>query len=89
LSRSDSGQPENGNGVEHEKVAVLQLTFTPSLFRLEIGGSVENFDMALAMLEQAKRHFEGELRKANAIALQQQMTRMAEDQRIAAAMRRH
>lgn len=79
----------NGNGVARETVAVLQLSYTPRTCKLEIGGSVENFDMALAMLEQAKRHFEGELRRAAAIRMQQELHQLAQDQAVAAALRKH
>lgn len=78
-----------GNGVQGEKVAVLQLSFTPRTFKLDIGGSVENIDIALAMLEQAKRHFEGELRAMKALQLQQRMTQAAQDNAIAQSLRKH
>lgn len=80
----------NGSKVREisgESVAVLQLSFTPATFRLEIGGNLVNADIAIAMLDQAKRHFENELRKVNAMRLQQELAEMVQNAKVAAALR--
>jgi hypothetical protein len=78
-----------GDGIEREAVAVLELTFTPATFRLQIGGNCVNADVALAMLAQARRYYEGELRKASALRMQQELRDLAADQAVAAALRKH
>lgn len=76
-------------GIELQGVVVLTLTFTPATFRLEIGGNCVNADIALAAMEQARRYFEGELRKIAAIRMQQELRDMAQNEAVAAAMRKH
>lgn len=80
----------NGNGehgVKREAVVVLQLTFCPATFRLEIGGNCINADIALAAMAQARRYYEGELRKAAALRMQQELAEIAQNARVAAALR--
>ena len=80
----------NGNGehgVTREQVVVLQLTFCPATFRLEIGGNCVNADIALAAMEQARRYYEGELRKVAALRMQQELHEIAQNARVAAALR--
>lgn len=79
----------NGSGVSKQGVVVLQLTFYPATFRLEIGGNCQNADIALAAMEQARRYYEGELRKIQAIQLQQSLRDMAANEVVAAALRKH
>lgn len=79
----------NGNGVERRSVVVLQLTFEPATFRLDIGGNCVNADVALAMLDQAKRAYEHELRKLAALRMQQELHEMAQNAQVAAALRKH
>lgn len=75
------------NGVERVSVVVLQLTFCPATFRLEIGGNCVNADIALAAMEQARRYYEGELRKVQALRMQQELAEIAQNARVAAALR--
>lgn len=79
----------DGNGIERRNVVVLQLTFEPATFRLEIGGNCVNADVALAAMEQARRYYEGELRKIQAMQMQQQLRDMAANEAVAAALRKH
>lgn len=79
----------NGGGVTKQEAVVLQLTFYPATFRLEIGGNCTNADIALAAMEQARRYYEGELRKIQAFQLQQQIRDMAANEAVAAALRKH
>jgi hypothetical protein len=72
-----------------DAVVVLELTFTPATFRLEIGGNCVNADIALAAMEQARRYYEGELRKAQAMRMQQELAQIVQEQQVAAALRKH
>lgn len=84
----DDGNPtrkDNGKG-EHYTQLVLTLDVLPT-WHLHIGGNIENADVAVAMLDQAKRYFEAQLRAAQAMQLQRQMAEQAENARIAAAVR--
>lgn len=80
---------DNGNGVERVQAVVLQLTFYPATFRLEVGGNCVNADVAMAMLDQAKRAYEHELRKLAAMRMQQELQEMAQNAQVAAALRKH
>jgi hypothetical protein len=84
---------DNGNngerGIERQGVVVLSLTFYPATFKMEIGGNCANADMALAALDQARRWYEGELRKLAALRMQQELRDMAQNAAIAAAVGRH
>jgi hypothetical protein len=79
----------NGHGVEKRAVVVLQLTFDPATFRLEIGGNCVNADIALAAMAQAQRYYEGELRKAAALRMQQELQDMAARQAVTEQLRKH
>jgi 16S rRNA G1207 methylase RsmC len=79
-TRKDNAQPATS-------AARIVLTFTASPWHLDIKGEVENYDVALAMLEQAKRHFEQQLRLQAAMQMQEQIIVAAENARIAAAVR--
>lgn len=72
-----------------EQVVVLQLTFCPATFRLEIGGNCVNADVALAAMAQARRYYEHELRKAAALRMQQELHEIAQNAQVAAALRKH
>ncbi len=65
----------------------IVLTFTASPWHLDIKATVENYDLALAMLDQARRWFEGQLRVQAALELQEQMRVAAENARIMASVR--
>ncbi len=51
---------------DQPQVARLVLTMDLRTFLLEVSGDAPTLDFALAMLEQAKRHFEAHLRMAQA-----------------------
>lgn len=72
-----------------EQVVVLQLTFCPATFRLEIGGNCVNADIALAAMAQARRYYEGELRKAAALRMNQELQQIARDNAVAMSLRKH
>jgi hypothetical protein len=57
---------ENSNGSSHGKQSQLVLTFTHDTFALQIGGHIENLEVALSMLEQAHRELESKQREARA-----------------------
>jgi len=68
-------------------VGVITLTFTAAPWHLDIKATVETFDQALAMLDQARRWFENQLRLAGVVEAQQQLERARQDAAIAAAVR--
>jgi hypothetical protein len=76
-------------GIERQDAIVLSLTFYPATFRLEIAGNCTNADVALAVLDQARRWYESELRKMAAFRMQQELRDMAQDAVVAAALRKH
>ncbi len=61
-----SADGNRGNGGQDQHVNQLVLTFDADSFRLHIGGHTENYDMALAMLDMARRDIEGKIRAAQA-----------------------
>jgi len=79
---------DNGHeGTDVKPAATITLTFTASPWHLDIKATVESFDQALAMLDQARRWFENQLRLAAAVEAQQAMERARQDAAIAAAVR--
>lgn len=72
--------PSNaGNGAhaeQHYTQLVLTLDIVPK-WHLHIGGNIENADVALAVLHQAVRYFESQLRAQSALQLQQQLAEQA------------
>ncbi len=74
----------DGSGTLNDFIK-LELTRTP--WHLRIEAQVDNYDLALAMLDQARRWFEQQLRIAGALEAQNQMRRAAEDAEIAATVR--
>lgn len=84
---------DNGkSGDNHGKatavdVHVLTLTLTVSPWHLEVGGQVESWDLALAMLDQARRDIESKIRLAHALEAQRQMQLAAENAAIAERVR--
>jgi hypothetical protein len=69
LETSDKPHGANGKG----KASTLILTLNHDTFALNIGGQVLCEDLAMAMLQQAQRHFEAVLRARQALQLQQQI----------------
>ena len=80
----------NGNGAGGVKqwTDTLTLHFDRTTHRLHLSGEVHNVDVALAMLAQATREYERQLRAQHAIQLQAELAQAARDQQIADAMRR-
>jgi hypothetical protein len=68
-------------------VATMALTFDPAGFQLRVDFKGPNVECALAMLAQATRWFEAQLRAAQALQIQADMRRQAEDAAIAASLR--
>jgi hypothetical protein len=85
----DNGNANGVQRIEKRSAVVLQLSFEPATFRLEISGNCVNADVALAIMAQARRYYEGELRKAAALRMQQELRDLAADQAVAAALRKH
>ena len=66
----------------------LALTFDPETFHLDVKFTGPNLDCALAMLDQARRWFENQLRAAAAMQIQADMQRASADASLAASIRR-
>jgi predicted DNA-binding protein (UPF0278 family) len=82
--------PSDGNGdsgVKHVALDTLVLTYDRTRDHLDVGGKCNSLDLMLDMLARATRTIEAQLRAQNALALQQQMRRAAEDQAVADALR--
>lgn len=78
----------NGNGVDSVKVPHVVITFDPVAFKVQVGGSITDADMLLSVLDQAKRVVEFEIRKAQAVAMQQAAMQAAQDRAVADALRK-
>jgi hypothetical protein len=74
-------------GASPNEVATVTLTFTPATWHLDIKAKVGNFDMALAMLDQARRWFEARVRARDSIQIAQELAQQERDMQIAAAVR--
>jgi len=83
---------DNGNAKTnaHQKnlTGFIQLEFTAEPWHLQMNGEFPNFDVALSMLDQARRAVEAKQRLALALEAQQKMAEQAENARIAAALAR-
>lgn len=64
---------------EEAKSYRIILTFTPEPWHLEIGGEVENLDMAMAVCQQALRSFEMQWRIAAGMQAQQEAKKAVEE----------
>ncbi len=62
----DGNVKRSDAGAEIHEVARLVLTMDLKTFYLDVSGETPTLDFALGMLEQAKRHFEAQLRMAQA-----------------------
>ncbi len=62
----DRNPTRNDGDLGGHKVARLVLTMDLETFYLDVSGETPTLDFALGMLEQAKRHFEAQLRMAQA-----------------------
>lgn len=81
----DGNPTRKDGGVETSRVDVLTLTLTRDPWHLHVGGTIENHDVAMAMLSQATRYFE-QLLKLEAL---QQMQQSAADAALAEQVRRN
>ena len=68
-------------------IGTITLTFDPAKWRLDIKATVGNFDMALAMLDEARRWFEARIRARDSIRIAQELAQQERDMQIAAAVR--
>lgn len=64
-----SNATEKATTISQSKVSQLVLTFQHDTFNCQISGTVENLDVALAMLDMARREVEAQLRAAKASRL--------------------
>lgn len=55
---------KTGQAARPENISQLVLTFNRAKFEMQIGGSVENYDEALSMLDMARRDFKAKLSAA-------------------------
>jgi hypothetical protein len=62
--------------------STLTLTFDHDTFALDVKGEAPNHEVFLAMLEQAKRSFEAQLRLHNAMQMQQQIADQQRNQAL-------
>jgi hypothetical protein len=67
--------------------AHMELTFEPATFHLDVKFTGPNLDCALAMLDQARRWFENQLRAASAMKIQADMQRARAGAELAASLR--
>lgn len=81
MSIDDGNPTRKDNGGAPAAAGKIELTLTVAPWHLDIKATVENLDMGLAMLDQARRYFEAQLRLQAAAQLQQQIV---EQQRVAA-----
>jgi hypothetical protein len=72
----------NGNGERKPLVSTLTLTFEHDTFHLEVKGEAPRMDVFMAMLQQAERYFEGQLRAQAALQLQRQVMEQARTEQI-------
>lgn len=85
MSANDSSN--GANGVTHQAVDTLILTYNRATDHLEVGGKCNSLDLMLDMLARATRTIEAQLRAQNALALQEQMRQAAADRAIADSLR--
>ncbi len=63
----------SSNGERQPITSQLRLTFNHDTFALDVKGEAPNLETFLAMIEQAKRYFEQQLRAQAAMQLQAQL----------------
>jgi hypothetical protein len=64
---------DGSNGERKSVTSTLTLTFEHDTFSLHVSGEAPAIDVFMAMIDQAKRHFEAQLRAQAAMQLQQQI----------------
>lgn len=79
---------EGSNGQRVSVTSTLVLTFEHDTFKLEVKGEAPNLEVMLAIVDQAKRHLEAQLRVQHAMALQNQITEQQRNQNLSEQIRR-
>lgn len=64
---------DGSNGERKPITSTLQMTFEHDTFALHIAGEAPSIEVFMNMIEQAKRHFEQQLRTQAAMQLQAQL----------------
>lgn len=82
-----SGGNDNGNGERKGQVSVLTLTFDHDTFHLDVKGEAPALDTFMAMLQQAERYFETQLRAQAAMQFQAQIADRARTEQLARSIR--
>ncbi len=85
----DNGDKSRGSTGTGEWTDELTLHFNSTTMRLHLSGHITSIDHALAMLAQATREYERQLRTQQAMQLQADLAQQARDAQIAAALRKH
>jgi hypothetical protein len=75
------------SGVSHVPVNTIILAFTADPWKLDIKATVQNYEMALAMLDQARRWFQAQVQAQHAMQIAQQLAESANNERIASLIR--
>lgn len=81
----DNPTQHDGGARAPEGTIILRFTTTP--WKLDIKATVGNYDMALAMLDQARRWFEARVRARDSIQIAQELAQQERDMMIAASVR--
>ena len=76
----------SGNGSE-KPGATMEMTFDLTTFHLDVAFTGPALECAVAMCDQAKRHFEAQIRAAHALQIQQQMQQRAHDAALVSSLR--
>lgn len=84
----DGNPTRKDNGVESIPVDMITITVIRRPWHVDAKIPSNEFDLWIGVLDQVKRTLEGELRKAQALQLQEQLRQQAENARIAADIRR-
>jgi hypothetical protein len=85
---NENGNPtRKDNGVESRPVDTVILTYDRATDHLDVGGTFNSVDLALDMLERARRALDAKLRLQQALALQQQLAEQRQNAAIAESLR--
>ena len=79
----------NGNGDRKGRVSTLALTFQHDTFHLDVKGELVNYECALAMLDQAKRFFEQQIKLQAAQELQKKLVDNARVEELMRTVAKH
>lgn len=72
----------NGNGQRKSITSTLTLTFDHDTFNLTVKGEAPSIEVFMAMLDQAKRYFETQMRVQAAMQMQAQVAQQQRDAEI-------